>query len=91
MISSGGKPPSRVAFAITARANGKTIRGVALNEDSFTVQIMDMGENIRLLDKSTLRSFQKTRESAMPKYGTDVLSDKDLEDIVAYLISVGAK
>jgi hypothetical protein len=27
----------------------------------------------------------------MPKYNPDLLSDKDLDDIVAYLISVGAK
>jgi hypothetical protein len=27
----------------------------------------------------------------MPKYEPDVLPDKDLADIVAYLISVGAK
>ena len=41
--------------------------------------------------KIKLRSFQKSRQSAMPKYDADVLSDKDLEDIVAYLVSVGAK
>ena len=41
--------------------------------------------------KEKLRSFYKSRQSAMPKYGTDILSDKDLEDIVAYLTSVGAK
>jgi mono/diheme cytochrome c family protein len=72
-------------------ADGKQIKGVTLNEDSFSVQIMDAGEHIHLLDKSTLRSFQKSRESAMPKYATDTLSDKELEDIVAYLVSVGAK
>jgi cytochrome c oxidase cbb3-type subunit 3 len=71
--------------------DGKQIKGVTLNEDSFSVQIMDANEQIHLLDKSKLRSFQKTRHSAMPKYGPDVLSDKDLEDIVAFLISVGAK
>jgi hypothetical protein len=27
----------------------------------------------------------------MPKYDTSVLSDKDLDDIVAYLISIGAQ
>jgi hypothetical protein len=27
----------------------------------------------------------------MPKYNADIMSDKDLDDIVAYLISVGAK
>ena len=71
--------------------DGKQIKGVALNEDSFSVQIMDANERIYLLDKDKLRSFHKSRESAMPKYNVDVLSDKDLEDIVAYLISVGVK
>jgi len=27
----------------------------------------------------------------MPEYNQDLLPDKDLEDIVAYLVSVGAK
>jgi cytochrome c oxidase cbb3-type subunit 3 len=70
---------------------GKEIKGVTLNEDSFSVQLMDQNEQIYLLEKDKLRSFQKSRESAMPKYGADLLSDKDLEDIVAYLIGVGAK
>jgi cytochrome c oxidase cbb3-type subunit III len=72
-------------------SDGKEIKGVTLNEDSFSLQIMDANERIHLLDKDKLRSFQKSRESAMPKYEPDVLSDKDLEDVVAYLVSVGAK
>ena len=72
-------------------AEGKEIKGVTLNEDSFSVQIMDTSEQIHLLEKDKLRSFQKSRQSAMPVYGADLLSDKDLEDIVAYLTSVGAK
>jgi mono/diheme cytochrome c family protein len=52
---------------------------------------MDQSEKILLLQKDQLRSFHVSRESAMPQYGPDVLSDKDLNDIVAYLISVGAK
>jgi cytochrome c oxidase cbb3-type subunit III len=83
--------PQEYESVTVVTAEGKTIKGVTLNEDSFSVQIMDSGENIYLLDKSTLRSFQKSRESAMPKYETETLSDKELEDIVAYLISVGAK
>jgi mono/diheme cytochrome c family protein len=55
------------------------------------VQMMDTNERIYLLEKDKLRSFKKTRESMMPKYDPDVLSDKDLDDIVAYLITVGAK
>jgi cytochrome c oxidase cbb3-type subunit 3 len=78
--------------SITAvTADGKTINGVTLNEDSFSVQIMDRSEQVHLLEKDNLRSFQKSRESAMPKYGADVLSDKDLEEILAFLSGAGAK
>jgi putative heme-binding domain-containing protein len=83
--------PQEYEMVAVVTADGQQIKGVTLNEDSFSVQIMDMNEQIHLLEKAKLRSFQKTRESAMPKYDADVLSDKELEDIVAYLVSVGAK
>ncbi|MGZ3532594.1 MAG: c-type cytochrome [Vulcanimicrobiaceae bacterium] len=83
--------PQEYESVTVVTADGKEIKGVTLNEDSFSVQIMDTSEQIHLLDKGKLRSFRKTRQSAMPKYGADVLKDKDLEDIVAYLVSVGAK
>jgi cytochrome c oxidase cbb3-type subunit 3 len=106
MIESVRDPSRRLAWGLTestkefpqeyesvtvTMADGKQIKGVTLNEDSFSVQIMDMGEQIHLLEKNQLLSFQKTRESAMPKYTVDTLSDKEVEDIVAYLVSVGAK
>jgi putative heme-binding domain-containing protein len=83
--------PQEYLSVTAVTADGKQIKGVTLNEDSFSVQIMDASEQIHLLEKSKLLSFQKGRESAMPKYGADILSDKDLGDIVAYLISVGAR
>jgi cytochrome c oxidase cbb3-type subunit III len=106
IIDSVRNPSNRLAWGLTestkefpqeyesvtvVTADGKTIKGVTLNEDSFSVQIMDAGEHIHLLEKDKLRSFQKSRQSAMPKYDADVLSDKDLEDIVAFLVNVGAK
>ncbi len=83
--------PQEYESVTAVTADGKEIKGVTLNEDSFSVQIMDTNEQIHLLEKDKLRSFQKSRQSAMPKFAADVLNDKDLEDIVAYLISVGAK
>jgi cytochrome c oxidase cbb3-type subunit III len=83
--------PQEYESVTVVTADGKQIKGVMLNEDSFTVQLMDASEQIHLLEKDKLLSFQKSRESAMPKYNADTLSDKELEDIVAYLISVGAK
>ena len=83
--------PQEYESVTVVTADGKEIKGVTLNEDSFSVQIMDSGETIHLIEKDKLRSFRKSRESAMPKYDAEVLSDKDLEDIVAFLVSVGAK
>jgi len=83
--------PQEYESVTVVTADGKQIKGVTLDEDNFSVQIMDAGETIHLLEKDKLRSFQKTRQSAMPKYDADILSDNDLNDIVAYLISVSAK
>jgi cytochrome c oxidase cbb3-type subunit III len=83
--------PQEYESVTVVTADGKKIKGVTLNEDSFSVQIMNMNEQIFLLQKDQLRSFEKSRESVMPKYEAETLSDKELEDIVAYLISVGAK
>ena len=106
IIDSVRNPSRRLAWGLTeatkefpqeyetitvVTADGKEIKGVALNEDSFSVQMMDVSEKIYLLEKDKLRSFKKSRESMMPVYKPDVLSDKDLDDIVAYLISVGTK
>ncbi len=83
--------PQEYETVTAVTSDGKRITGVTLNEDSFSVQLMDAGEHIYLLEKDKLRSFQKTRVSLMPAYTKAELSDKDLEDIVAYLLSLGAK
>jgi len=83
--------PQEYESVTVVTADGKEIKGVTMNEDSFTVQMMDMGEHIHSFEKDKLKSFQKSRESAMPKYDADVLSDKDVDDLVAFLASVGAK
>jgi cytochrome c oxidase cbb3-type subunit 3 len=72
-------------------ADGKRITGVTLNEDSFSLQMMDADEKIHLFEKDKLKSYEKSRESLMPPYDPKMLSDKDLNDLVAYLSSVGAK
>jgi len=106
IIDSVRNPSRRLAWGLTeatkefpqeyetitvVTADGKEIKGVALNEDNFSVQMMDASEQIYLLDKAKLKSFKKTRESFMPVYTQELLSDKDLNDIVAFLISVGTK
>jgi len=71
--------------------DGHEIKGVTLNEDQFSLQMMDTAEHIHLFEKDKLRSIQKSRDSLMPVYNPTILSDSDLDDIIAYLLSVGAK
>jgi cytochrome c oxidase cbb3-type subunit 3 len=72
-------------------ADGQKFTGVVLNEDHFTVQMMDQREQLHLFEKDKLRSCEKSRESLMPAYDQKMLSDKDLQDILAFLLSVGAQ
>lgn len=66
-------------------ADGRTIVGVPMNEDTFTVQVMDSSERVHSFDKKALRSFRHDNRSLMPAYDANRLNDADLDDLVAYL------
>ena len=83
--------PQEYETVTVVTPEGKEITGVTLNEDSFSVQLMDAGEQLYFFEKDKLRSFKKSRVSLMPAYDVSLLSDKDLQDIVAYLLRVGSK
>ncbi|HLZ91730.1 MAG TPA: c-type cytochrome [Candidatus Acidoferrum sp.] len=71
-------------------ARGQKFQGVVLNEDNFTLQMLDTREQLHLFQKAELRSVEKSRQSLMPKYDEKMLPGKDLQDIVAYLSSLGS-
>ncbi len=106
LIESVRNPSQRLAWGLTESTKefaqeyetvtvvtleGKEIKGVTLNEDQFSLQMMDTAERIHLFEKDKLRSVQKSRKSMMPAYDQSILSDQDLNDIVAYLLSVNTK
>src|SRR5256885_15234812 len=64
-------------------AAGQKFQGVVLNEDNFTLQMMDTREQVHSFEKGKVRSLEKSRESLMPAYDSKMLPDKDLQDIVA--------
>ncbi len=72
-------------------ADGTKFMGVVLNEDHFTLQMMDTREQLHLFEKDKLRSYEKSRESLMPTSDQKTLSDKDLQDVIAYLLAVSAQ
>jgi putative heme-binding domain-containing protein len=67
--------------------DGTNLRGTLLNEDSFTIQFMDTREKVHSLDKASLKSLRKSRESSMPVYDEKILPEKDLQDLLAFLVS----
>jgi cytochrome c oxidase cbb3-type subunit 3 len=69
--------------------DGTKYQGTLLNEDSFTIQFMDMREKVHTFDKTSLKSLQKSRESLMPAYDEKVLPEKDLQDLLAFLVGGG--
>jgi cytochrome c oxidase cbb3-type subunit 3 len=69
-------------------ADGRTIVGVPMNEDTFTVQLMDMSERIHSLEKKSLKSLRHEDRSLMPSYDTGRLGNTDLDDLMAYLQSL---
>jgi len=69
-------------------ADGRTIVGVPMNEDTFTLQLMDTSERVHSLDKRTLKSVRHENRSLMPAYDASRLSNADLDNLVAYLQSL---
>jgi putative heme-binding domain-containing protein len=64
---------------------GKQIRGVRKSEDAFSIQIMDTRERLQGYLKASLRDVIRETRSLMPDFGADRLSDRDLDDLLAFL------
>lgn len=75
-------PGSRQVRAVTKQ--GKVITGRRLNEDTYTIQLMDEHQNLVSLDKSDLRSLTVLEESPMPSL-KGKLTDAQISDLVAYV------
>ena len=79
------RPAVRSVRAVTR--DGTVIVGRRLNEDTYTVQLIDEKEQLRSLLKSDLREFAVLGTARMPSY-QDKLTAAEIEDLVAYLLSL---
>jgi putative heme-binding domain-containing protein len=78
-------PVNRPVRVVTR--DGKTIKGRRLNEDTYTLQLIDEQERLLSLMKSDLREYEIVKASAMPSY-KDKLTADEIADVVAYLLSL---
>jgi putative heme-binding domain-containing protein len=67
--------------------NGRMIDGRRLNEDTYSVQVMDNQEKLVSVMKSDLKEFNILRTSPMPSF-KDKLAAQELADVVSYLVSL---
>jgi cytochrome c oxidase cbb3-type subunit III len=67
--------------------DGTVINGRRLNEDTYVVQLIDDRERLHSLVKADLREYDVGETSPMPSFA-GTLSDGEIADLVAYLLSL---
>ena len=75
--------PEEFAGVTVVLKDGKRIGGVRLNEDTFTVQLREPSQKIRMYGKDEVRDVIHETKSLMPSYNS--LSPADLQNLIAYL------
>ncbi|MEO5740136.1 MAG: c-type cytochrome [Vicinamibacterales bacterium] len=78
-------PSNRFVRLVTR--DGVTITGRMLNQDAFTVQLLDSKEQLRSLLRPDLKEFTFIDKSPMPSY-RGKLSPQEITDLVSYLVSL---
>ena len=79
--------PEGFLFVTVVTAEGKSVSGIRLNEDSFTIQLKDPTGKIYSFRKRDLKRLNKEAGSTpMPAF-EKVLSAKEVEDLAAFLMA----
>jgi putative heme-binding domain-containing protein len=79
------RPDNRAARVVMK--DGTTITGRFLNQDTFSIQLIDANDKLLSLDKSSIRESAVLTTSAMPSF-KDKLTASELADVVSYLSSL---
>jgi putative heme-binding domain-containing protein len=83
----GGSVTQYLMFRAVEK-NGHAVEGIRVGEDSFTIVLRDAGGKFHGLWKPDLRSLEKEPgKSFMPSF-KDTLSDAQMDDLVAYLMTL---
>jgi len=82
-------PSDRIAEGFqtvkTVAVNGTKLNGVVKNRNNYSLQILDEGGKLHLIDAASLREINLELKSLMPGDYKTKLSAKEIDDLVAYL------
>jgi len=79
------RPENRSVRVVTR--DGETVTGRLLNQDTFSVQLLDPKERLLSYDRANLREATIVRNSTMPSYRS-ALSAAETADLISYLASL---
>jgi putative heme-binding domain-containing protein len=83
--SSGMMPINRPVRMVLR--DGRTIAGRRLNEDTYTVQLLDDKERLLSIAKADVRSYVVETRSPMPSFAERLTAD-DVSDLIGYLLTL---
>ena len=78
-------PINRPVRLVTS--DGREIKGRRLNEDTYTVQVIDDKERLLSFDKATLKAYELGKTSPMPSL-EKTFTAEEISDLVAFLLSL---
>src|SRR5205814_7538430 len=81
----GGRGGGGAATVVVKMPDGKEIRGVRRNEDSFSLQMVDATGQLQLIDKTKVASVTVDTKSLMPADYAVRLTAADINNVVAFL------
>jgi cytochrome c oxidase cbb3-type subunit III len=88
LVSPEATVPEGYLLVRAVTSSGEVVEGVRVNEDSFSIQVRDGRGRFHSLRKLELKELHKRfGESPMPSYRAE-LTDEELDDLVAYLVSL---
>jgi putative heme-binding domain-containing protein len=70
-------------------ADGRTIRGVLRNQDTYSLQMMGLDQHLYMLDRSKLKNVVYESKSLMPTDYDKRLTPEEFKDLLAFLTRQG--
>lgn len=86
IVKSPRVPSYGYRTAVLTTAKGERFEGLIRNEDNFSVQLQAKDGSFHFFKKAELRTFERADSSLMPADYRRRLSDRELDDLVSYLM-----
>ena len=88
IVSADKRPVVRKGLATATTKDGRQVSGLVRNEDNFSVQLLSLDGTFHSLEKSGLSELTFDSAPVMPSDYDSRLSQSDLDQLVAYLLSI---